>query len=693
MQRSIAIWYQWLDLHPVMRFETFTILFLLFVVTTNGYGQSSCTALGQNPSSAFPVCGTSTFQQSTVPVCGGTSIKAPGCQDILSDLNPYWYRFTCFSSGTLGFLLTPNNLSDDYDWELFDITGHNPNDVYSDPSLFVACNWSGTTGITGASSAGTSTVVCATVGSPQPIFSAMPNVFANHEYILLISHFSGSDQSGYGLSFQGGTASLTDPTEPALQSARAICDGVKMTVKLNKKMKCSSLNADGSDFSISPAFAPIISAEGVNCGSGFDMDSVVLTLASPVPPGNYTITVKNDRNGINLLDNCDRTIPLGQNLAVTVFPLIPTPLDSITKTGCAPDELELVFSRPMQCGSVAADGSDFSITGPVTVTIAGAAGYSCNTDGLSNIIKIKLASPVQKAGTYVLTLKNGSDGNTILNECNKETAAGSAISFTAADTVNADFTYNIHLGCTTDVIDYSHNGANGVNFWQWTFDGGITSNKKDTSISYTVFNTKTATLLVSNGVCRDSSTNSAIILDNFLEARFENTAVACPGDPAIFRDNSINNIVSWNWDFGNGSPNTLQDPGPQYYPVGNNNSIRDVPVRLIVTNNIGCSDTATGTIRVVGNCYIAVPTAFTPNSDGVNDYLFPTNAYKARDLYFAVYNRNGNKIFETRDWTNRWDGSYKGNPQDPGTYVWFLYYTNIETGEKIQQKGTTVLIR
>jgi gliding motility-associated-like protein len=127
--------------------------------------------------------------------------------------------------------------------------------------------------------------------------------------------------------------------------------------------------------------------------------------------------------------------------------------------------------------------------------------------------------------------------------------------------------------------------------------------------------------------------------------------------------------------------------------VNNDNSIRDVPTRLIVTNGLGCSDTATGTIRVVGNCFIAVPKAFTPNGDGLNEYLYPTNAYKAKDLYFAIYNRNGNKLFETRDWMVKWDGTYKGNPQDPGTYVWFLQYTNIDTGKRIEMKGSTVLIR
>ncbi|MEO5891553.1 MAG: gliding motility-associated C-terminal domain-containing protein, partial [Ferruginibacter sp.] len=96
---------------------------------------------------------------------------------------------------------------------------------------------------------------------------------------------------------------------------------------------------------------------------------------------------------------------------------------------------------------------------------------------------------------------------------------------------------------------------------------------------------------------------------------------------------------------------------------------------------------------VVGNCYIAIPKAFSPNNDGLNDFLYPTNAYKAKDLVFRVYNRVGQLLFETRDWMNKWDGTYKGNPQDPGTYVWILNYTNIETGRRFELKGSTVLLR
>ncbi len=124
------------------------VLFFLFVFSlpATALQAQDCTALGQNPGTAFPVCGTSVFSQSVVPVCGIHTIPV-ACNDGASymDKNPFWYKFTCFTSGTLGFVITPNDLGVDYDWQLFDITGHNPDEVYTNTALFVGANWSGET--------------------------------------------------------------------------------------------------------------------------------------------------------------------------------------------------------------------------------------------------------------------------------------------------------------------------------------------------------------------------------------------------------------------------------------------------------------------------------------------------------------------------------------------------------------------
>jgi len=139
-----------------------TVLALIILITNKLLAQG-CSTLGQTPSTAFPVCGIDTFSQATVPLCSSHNLTVPGCNDGASyaDRNPFWYVFTCYTAGTLGFLVTPNNLGDDYDWELFDITGHNPNDVFTDGSLLVTGNWAGTFGVTGASGGGVSFIQCA----------------------------------------------------------------------------------------------------------------------------------------------------------------------------------------------------------------------------------------------------------------------------------------------------------------------------------------------------------------------------------------------------------------------------------------------------------------------------------------------------------------------------------------------------
>ncbi len=648
----------------------------------------TCTTLGQNPSTAFPVCGTSTFSQKTVPYCGGRFLPGACSSDGVADYNPFWYKFTCFSAGTLGFRITPNDQSDDYDWELFDITNRSPDDIYTDPSLIIACNWSGIPGNTGASSAGMALENCA--GYAYPPFSSMPYLKLNHNYLLLLSHFTlyTPSQNGYSLSFAGGTASITDPLVPDLLHATATCNAMNVIVAINKPIKCSSIATDGSDFTISYAAAKVIAASGISCSSSFDVDSIMLTLNNPLPPGTYTVTIKNGSDANTLLDNCDRNIDEGRNVSLKVIPLLPTPLDSLTAVRCAPKTLQLIFEKNILCNSIAEDGSDFIITGPTPVTITSASGNCMN--GESNSITIKLSAPIFTKGDYKLRLVKGNDGNTLIDECGQQTPAGSFINFTTADTVSAGFTYNIFKGCNIDTIAFFHNGNNEINQWYWTLADAGTSTLQNPEAYYTAFGNKQISLAVSNGVCNDRVTET-INLDNTLKASFETNNLLCPEDTATFINKSIGDIIRYNWNFGNGVTSSAKTPAPLHYPILSLEKI--YPVQLVVENTAGCFDTATNNIKVLKSCYIAVPSAFTPNGDGLNDYLYPLNAYKADDLEFDVYNRVGQRVFHTTDWTVKWDGTINGNPQDAGIFVWTLRYTNHDTGKKVFQKGSTMLIR
>jgi gliding motility-associated-like protein len=598
-------------------------------------------------------------------------------------------------------------LNDDYDWQIFDITGRQPGDVYTDPTLAVAGNWSGNsslessrgfTGVTGTSPTALNLFECASnppeLGGLPPFsdastFSKMPNIVQGHSYLLVVSHFSGSNQSGYGLSFSGGTAVITDPTNPDMLYSDVSCDGSKLYLKLNKKMKCSSLEADGSDFAVLASALKFISAVAPDCSNGFDMDSVVLTLQAPLAPGNYQLQIKDGLDGNTLLDNCDREIPAGSTINFTVFGRQPTPLDSIIPPQCAPNILQLYFQKNIQCSTIASDGTDFTVSGPFPVTVSSANGDACS-NGLSKVIDIHLSSAVVNAGTYTIHLKAGSDGNTIIDECGEETIPDS-ISFSVKDTVSADFNMNVIQGCTNDTVHYSNNGGSSITQWSWTFDTALNSNLQNPVITYTKFGGKITTLVVTNGFCSDTSIRSFYLPHDSLQANFTGPSYYCPNDLAYFRDTSVGKIIAWNWWFGNGTTSDQHVPPPQTYPPTDKERL--FPVQLVVESDMMCLDTVVKYIKVVNNCYIAVPSAFTPNHDGKNDYLYPINAYKAINLEFRVFNRYGQQIFETKDWTRKWDGSFNGTDQPSGVYVWMLEYTDIDTGKRIFEKGTVVLIR
>ncbi|MEP7277389.1 MAG: gliding motility-associated C-terminal domain-containing protein [Bacteroidota bacterium] len=668
-------------------------LFLLMICRVDAQGTQSCSILGQSPASAFPVCTKDTFAQSTVPICTNKGMVVPGCNvstGDYADKNPFWYRFTCYQAGTLGFQITPNDLNDDYDWQLFDITGVTDlNAVYTSPSLFVVGNWSGSSGTTGASVKGVSSVECAS--DPKEninTFSTMPVLQQQHVYLLLISHYS-DNQSGYKLSFGDGTAVINDPRLPDLQSVKTSCDATVLTLKLNMKMKCSSLSANGTDFAIVPALATVVAASGGNCNTGFDMDSITLTLSNPLPSGNYALVIKKGADANTILDDCDRDIPEGHHLPFTISIPQPTPLDSITAPGCAPSALQLVFGKNIRCSTIATDGSDFVITGPAPVRIVSAIG-SCGNNAGSAVITLTLSSPIVKGGVYQVAVKRGTDNNNIIDECGQETPVGSAASIALKDTVSAAFSYRLFVGCRTDTVVFAHDGNNGVNQWSWNFNISGTSTLQTPTALYKDFGEKQIFLKVSNGFCSDSISET-IQLNNALKAAFETNDLLCPEDAAVFKNRSTGDIIDYHWDLGDGHSSFLQEPVPENYP--NTGLEKNYPVQLIVENSNHCFDTAHAIIKVLRTCYIAVPNAFTPNADGLNDWLYPLNAYKADNLDFNVYNRLGQRVFHSSDREQKWDGTINGHPQRASVYVWTLRYTNHDTGKKIFLKGTAVLIR
>jgi gliding motility-associated-like protein len=90
-----------------------------------------------------------------------------------------------------------------------------------------------------------------------------------------------------------------------------------------------------------------------------------------------------------------------------------------------------------------------------------------------------------------------------------------------------------------------------------------------------------------------------------------------------------------------------------------------------------------------GNVFI--PNVFSPNGDGHDDYLF-VRGDCITNMTFVVFDRWGNKVFESTSLSKGWDGTYNGQPMNTGSYIWYLKAT-LKDGATIERKGDVTLVR
>ncbi|MES2284987.1 MAG: gliding motility-associated C-terminal domain-containing protein [Bacteroidota bacterium] len=90
---------------------------------------------------------------------------------------------------------------------------------------------------------------------------------------------------------------------------------------------------------------------------------------------------------------------------------------------------------------------------------------------------------------------------------------------------------------------------------------------------------------------------------------------------------------------------------------------------------------------------LTTPNAFSPNNDGRSDLFILQGWEKCiTSFYFAIFNRWGEKVFETENIAEGWDGTYKGKPLDPAVFVYYIKAKDL-TGEEVNKKGNISLIR
>ncbi len=159
--------------------------------------------------------------------------------------------------------------------------------------------------------------------------------------------------------------------------------------------------------------------------------------------------------------------------------------------------------------------------------------------------------------------------------------------------------------------------------------------------------------------------------------------VAVVNLPLPLQARSIGDDVLW-------TPAASLDNPLSYTPVFTGDREQTYIIELKTSS--GCITIDTQVVKVVKDIAIYVPNSFTPNNDGRNDVLKPVMYGIKQLIFFRVYNRWGQLVFETHDAAKGWDGRQKSAPAEMQTVVWMLEAMGAD-GKVYRAKGTTVLMR
>ncbi|MFN8253707.1 MAG: gliding motility-associated C-terminal domain-containing protein [Ferruginibacter sp.] len=176
--------------------------------------------------------------------------------------------------------------------------------------------------------------------------------------------------------------------------------------------------------------------------------------------------------------------------------------------------------------------------------------------------------------------------------------------------------------------------------------------------------------------CRATDTLTVLKIDTFPVHFLPADKIICPGSSLQL---SIPGYKSYLWSTGSTTANILLNGVGKYW--------------LTVTDKNNCSGTDSIVLIRNMNCIpVSIPNAFTPNHDGLNDVFRPSITIDVAAYKLVIFNRYGEKIFETADLLKGWDGTYKGTDQPRNAYVYTITLKEMN-GTVSDFKGTVTLVR
>lgn len=308
----------------------------------------------------------------------------------------------------------------------------------------------------------------------------------------------------------------------------------------------------------------------------------------------------------------------------------------------------------------------------LTLTGGGATNYVWDngvTDGVA------FAPPIGNT-TYTVT---GDDGNA----CTAQATVDIVVENCAP--LVAGFSYPDNI-CTGQCITLTDTSSGNITDWAWDFGGGATPNTSTEQSPEVCFLTDgvydiqlTLTDLAGDNA---SVTNQITVVTGPSITALADTIIELGGQADLIALSPTPGDYLWTPDVNvdcDTCSTTWADPW------------QDQDYIVTISDVNGC--TAEDTVSVYVNFIVAidVPTAFSPNGDGNNDVLY-VKGFGINGLTFSIYNRYGEKVFETLDQKIGWDGTFLGKNENSGVFTWILEY-NLVNGGSGRRSGNTTLVR
>lgn len=248
--------------------------------------------------------------------------------------------------------------------------------------------------------------------------------------------------------------------------------------------------------------------------------------------------------------------------------------------------------------------------------------------------------------------------------------------------------------CAPAIVQFT-NTTQGGNTWLWDFGDSNTSmdtsSLQNPSYTYNAPGTYDITLIASvNSGCSDTivMTAAVTVFPNPVADVAALTETVSELSPDVTFNDLSNGGTYCVFYFGDGDSLVGCNWGSytHTYPAAGTYTAMQ-----IVLNADGCADTTYITIVVEEETTVYVPNAFSPNNNGLNEF-FMAYGTKVETFNMLIFDRWGNLLFESKDISKGWDGTYKGTLCQEDVYVWKINFTD-KQGRKHKMIGHVSLIR